>query len=126
MHPLLPRPRWLRCGMRLGVLLVILVGTLLSSLGGLHSHGLKTLDVIQHAEATEGDSHGHSHEEADLALFDGRSHTHLGADHSHDKAHALPLMPAVAPVMKPPGKPLVLAWMDRLAIHRLDRPPKTA
>ncbi|MBN9369451.1 hypothetical protein [Hydrogenophaga sp.] len=121
------RPRWLSRGMRLGVLLVILLGTLLSALGNLQSHGIQTLGVFQHAEsAALDDSHGHSHEDESLALFDGLSHTHLGADHSHDKAHALPVMPDVIPAMEALRKPAMLAWMDRLTSRRLERPPKAA
>lgn len=113
--------------MRLGVLLVILLGTLLSSLGTLQSHGLQTLDMLQHVESVASDdSHGHSHEDESLALFDGLPHTHLGADHSHDKAHALPVMPAVVPAMAELRKPAQLAWVDRLTSHRLERPPKAA
>jgi hypothetical protein len=126
--PTLPsRPRWLSRGMRLGVLLVILVGTLLSSLGNMQSHGMQTLDVLQHVEsAALDDSHGHSHEDESLVVFDGVSHTHLGADHSHDKAHALPAMPDVMPAMETLRKPTMLAWMDRMTSHRLERPPKAA
>jgi hypothetical protein len=54
------------------------------------------------------------------------SHTHLGADHSHDKAHALPAMPDVMPAMETLRKPTMLAWMDRMTSHRLERPPKAA
>lgn len=113
--------------MRLGVLLVIFMGTLLSSLGNLHSHGFQTLDAIQHAEAAAlDDAHGHTHEDESLTYVDGVSHSHLGADHSHDKAHALPVEPDVVLAMKPLRKARMLSWMDRLASRRLERPPKAA
>ncbi len=112
--------------MRLCVLLVILVGTLLSSLGALHAHALAPLDAVQHAQAEHGDAPGHSHEDESSAAYEGPSHTHLGADHSHDKAHCLPVMPRLCLNSVTPWKPRPLCWRDRLMSHRLERPPKAA
>jgi hypothetical protein len=125
-HAHAPRPRWLGRGVRAWVLLVILVGTLLSSLGVLQTHALATLDALQHAQAVHDDTHGHSHDDDAPALYEAGSHTHLGSDHSHDKAHALPAMPEMGVAAAPPWKPRSHAWIDRLMTHRLERPPRTA
>jgi len=120
------RPRWLSRGVRMGVLLVILVGTLLSSLGALRTHALAMLDAVQHTQAAHDGTHGHSHDDEPLAAYEGASHTHLGSDHSHDKAHDLPAMRVVAVPTIPAWKPRSHNWIDRLVTHRLERPPKTA
>ena len=125
-HPDAPRPPWLGRSMRACVLLIILFGTLLSSLGVLQTHALAPLDAIQIAQAEQDDSHGHPHEGDPLAAYEGASHTHLGSDHSHDKAHALPAMSGLGMSAAPPWRPRTRAWIDRLMTHRLDRPPKTA
>lgn len=124
---LAPRPRWPSRGLRLCVLFVILAGTLMSSLGALHAHALAPLDAVTlHDPAPDDDAHGHSHDDEPLATGEGAPHTHLGADHSHDKAHALPTMPALGMAAAPPWKARSLARIDRLMPHRLERPPKTA
>lgn len=131
--PLAPirRRHWLGRGLRLGVVLVVLLGTLLSSLGGLHSHGLKTLAAFGQAGGDHGDGHAHTHESDthdvdSLVALEGGQHGHLGSDHSHDKAHALPAMPTFAPSPAPGWLPRAPAWAQRLAIRRLERPPKAA
>lgn len=112
--------------MRLCVLLVILFGTLLSSLGALHAHALVPLDAVQHAQGKYGDAPGHSHQNASPISYESPSHTHLGADHSHDKAHCLPVMPRLGLNSVTPRRPQLLSWRDRLMSHRLERPPKAA
>lgn len=112
--------------MRIYVLVSILIGNLLSSVGALDTHALATLDAVQHALLKHDDAHGHSHGDDLLALYEGTSHSHLGADHSHDKAHALPTMLVAAVAAVPYWKPRSAIWTERLTAHRLERPPKAA
>ncbi len=128
------RPKWLGRSMRAWVLLVILFGSLLSSLGAVRSHALAALETARHTQvahdaaypSAHDDAHGHTHEGDALAAHEGGLHTHLGSDHSHDKAHALPAMQSVPVSTAPLWKPRSHAWIDRLLTQRLDRPPKTA
>jgi hypothetical protein len=120
------RPRWLSRGLRLGVLIAVLLGTLLSTMGALQAHALAPLEALQQVQGEHGDAHGHAHVDDHRAIAaEGGLHTHLGSDHSHDKAHALPVMPSLGPLAAPLGKPTVLAWADRLMVHRLERPPRS-
>lgn len=124
-HAAFSHPGWVSRGVRAWVLLVILVGTLLSSVGSLHSHSLAALKAVQHAE-TVHDDHGHSHDDDVLERYSGPLHSHLGADHSHDKAHALPVVPGISASEPPFWGATSLDWLDRLIAHRLERPPKAA
>ncbi|MCU0955741.1 MAG: hypothetical protein MUF55_00035 [Hydrogenophaga sp.] len=124
-------------GVRWLVLLVILFGTLVSSVGGMNSHGIAAIASAAHAAAPgersghdleHGHSHGHSHEDEDLA-WDTTSagltadHPHHGADHSHDKAHAVPGAWASAAVPLPGWRWHVLSWPETMQPYRLERPP---
>lgn len=119
-------PGWVRKGVRAWVLLVILVGTLMSSVGSLHSHSLAALKAVQHEETVHDDSHGHSHDDDVLERYSGPLHSHLGSDHSHDKAHALPDIPSFSASAPPFWGAASPEWLDRLVAHRLERPPKAA
>jgi ABC-type Zn2+ transport system substrate-binding protein/surface adhesin len=115
---------------RVWMLMAMLVGTLISSLGALNTHALAVLDAVEATDMARDDDHehdhGHSHDDGWLANVDGATHTHLGADHSHDKAHALPGLPRLAGSDTPGWARHPVAWSDRLLVHRLERPPKPA
>lgn len=108
---------------RVWVMVVLLLGMLVSSLGHASSHGIAAVVAAQHG----GDAaHVHSYDDAPDAHSPageaGHPH-HNSADHSHDKAHALPFMPGihlpVVPVWRPLAHPLDAGWLG----FRLDRPP---
>jgi len=122
------RPAGAALGVRWLVLVVILFGTILSSMGGTRSHGLAALAVVSHAADSSNEPHGHSHEEhgVELATLDssaGADHPHHEADHSHDKAHA----PSVAWRSAVPPSPgwwrLARPWIEMVEASRLERPP---
>lgn len=107
--------RWL-------VLMVLVWGTLMSSVGLTTSHGLANLAAADHALAAD-DTHAH---DVDVQLADpAGGHTHHGADHSHDKAHALPAQLAVSAVDSPRRIAIARPWLPGLAASRLDRPPRS-
>lgn len=117
------RPWWVT-GLRVWVLAVLMLGMLVSSLGQVSSHGIAAVAAAQH----DGEvGHGHSHEEdvssAQPAGSDVVHVHHNSADHSHDKAHALPtrltLAQTAAPVWWALAHPLAPGRM----VFRLDRPP---
>lgn len=102
------RQSWLGRGLRVWVVLLLLAGSLLSALGHLNSHGLAAMAVAQH---------GHAHDDGDGAAagLDATQAQHNNADHSHEKAHALPgrwavPMPAGA-VRRPLAHPLGPDWI---------------
>ena len=109
--------RWL-------VFVVLIWGTLVSSVGLTTSHGLADLAVADHGVASD-DAHGHAHDE-DVPVADpAGGHPHHAADHSHDKAHALPEQLAVAPAASPERIAVAQAWVPGLEAGRLDRPPRS-
>lgn len=108
--------RWL-------VLVALIWGTLVSSVGLATSHGLAGLAVAEHSVASD-DAHGHAHDE-DVPIADpAGGHPHHAADHSHDKAHAVPEQLAVAPAASTERIAVVQAWVPGLDADRLDRPPR--
>ena len=113
--------------MRWLVLLVIMVGTITSSIGGMSSHGLADLSTALHA--TPGEPHGHPHEDqgGELVMVDQTAaadhHHHHGADHSHDKAHALPMAWNSATPQLPGWFGWVRQWTEMVQTYRLERPP---
>ena len=123
------RPDGAALSMRWLVLVVILCGTILSSMGGTSSHGLAVIAVALHtAPSSLDESHGHAHEDqgGDLVIVDksaSADHPHHEMDHSHDKAHA----PSVAwrsAVPQPPGWwRLARPWIEMVEASRLERPP---
>jgi hypothetical protein len=122
------RPAGAALGVRWLVLVVILFGTILSSMGGTRSHGLAALAVTSHTADSSNEPHGHAHEEhgVELAMLDssaGADHPHHEADHSHDKAHVLSVAWRSA-VPQPPGwQGLVRPWIEMVEASRLERPP---
>lgn len=124
------RPNRAALGMRWLVLVVIMFGTVISSIGGTSSHGLAAFATALHVTPFSSDeSHEHAHEDQDEGIGSvtqsaGVDHPHHhGADHSHDKAHALPVVwGSVAPQV-PGWVGLVRPWIEMVQASRLERPP---
>ena len=114
------------------VLVVILFGTIISSIGGTSSHGLAAFQAALHITPTSLDTsdepvHEHAQEDEGIGWVTqgaGADHPHHhGADHSHDKAHALPVAwRSVAPQL-PGWFGLVRPWIEMVQASRLERPP---
>jgi hypothetical protein len=119
----LHRPQRKTC-LRWLVLLVLIWGTLASSMGLTTSHGLADLAPAAHG-ATSSNSHGHSHDEDVQVVEPAGGHPHHAADHSHDKAHALPEQLTVAPAPSLERIAAAQPWVPGLEAGRLDRPPKS-
>ncbi len=124
-------------GVRWLVLVVIMFGTIISSVGGMHSHGRAAITAVFHAAPTSPDTshelvqehareHAHDNEDSGLAMVNPGSaadHPPHGADHSHDKAHALPSALRSAPPQLPGWAGLVQPWILMVQASRLERPP---
>ena len=129
------RPTRPALGMRWLVLVVIMFGTNISSVGGTNSHGLAAIATALHATAfSTHESHEHALEHAheDEAEEEGigwvtqsaaADHPHHGADHSHDKAHALPAAWNPAAPQLPGLFGLVRPWVEMVQASSLVRPP---
>jgi hypothetical protein len=116
--------------MRWLALVVIMFGTIISSIGGMNSHGLAAIAAAHHAAPSAADeTHGHVHKDdrgADVAMLEpsaGADHPHHGADHSHDKAHALPVAWSTAAPQLPDWRVRVRPWIEMIQASRLERPP---
>jgi hypothetical protein len=116
-------------GMRWLVLVVILFGTILSSIGGTSSHGLAAISVALHAAPSSPDEpHGHAHEDqgAEFVMLDqglSADHPHHEMDHSHDKAHALSVAWRTAAPQPSSWLLSVRPWIEMVEASRLERPP---
>jgi hypothetical protein len=114
--------------LRVWVLLTLLVGALGSSIGAMNSHAFAVLDAVRSVDTSHGadqpHAHDHSHDDLWLADIEGAAHSHLGADHSHDKAHALPILIKLANAAPSGWARRTIAWCERWPVHRLERPPK--
>lgn len=114
--------RWL-------VMVVILFGTIISSVGGTNSHGLASIaPALQVARLSSDESHGHQHvnsggESTMVSQSADTDHPHHGADHSHDKAHALPVAWSSAAPQLPRWRGLIRPWIEMVQASRLERPP---
>ena len=123
------RPTGAVLGVRWLVLVVILFGTILSSIGGTTSHGLAAISVALHAAPSSPDeSHGHAHDDqgGELATVDKNAsadHPHHEMDHSHDKAHALSVAWRTATPQPPSWRLSVRPWIEMVEASRLERPP---
>jgi hypothetical protein len=126
------RPHRAAQGMGWLVLVVILIGTILSSIGGTSSHGLAAFQAALHvtpASLNTSDEHVHEHAHEDEGIgwetqSAGVDHPHHhGADHSHDKAHALPVAWHSAAPLLPAWFGLVRPWIEMIQAFRLERPP---
>lgn len=116
-------------GMRWLVLIVIVVGTIISSIGLTSSHGLAAISAGHTSTALAADvPHGHSHgdqgdEVAEVEDLLGGDHAHHAVDHSHDKAHALPAGWHAASTQAPAWCRQVRPWVEMVQASRLERPP---
>jgi len=125
------RPNGAAPGVRWLVLLVILFGTILSSVGGTNSHGLAALATALHVAPFSTDDlhehvHEHAHEDESIGSANqsaGADHPHHGADHSHDKAHVLPALWSSAAPLLAGWFGLVRPWIEMVQASRLERPP---
>lgn len=128
------RPSGRTLGVRWLVLLVILFGTVFSSIGSISSHGLAAMAAAMHDTPGSSDvssDHGHVHDDEtggdggwhEASLGTVVEHAHHGADHSHDKAHALPTAWRSAAAQLPVWLGHVLPWTEMVRADRLERPP---
>lgn len=122
------RPDRAALGVRWLVLLVILLGTVISSVGGMYSHGIAAIAAVSHTSPASSDTeHDHAHEDGDGAFVwchdASADHPHHGADHSHDKAHALPITWDVAAPQLPVWTGHARLWIEMVEPSRLERPP---
>ena len=126
-------PTGLALGVQWLMLIVVMCGMLISTMGDTSSHGLAaisahampTAEVLHHPD----NSHHPVHEDqgGTLALVDNSSvadHPHHETDHSHDKAHALSgAWNSAAPQPSSWTAPL-RPWIEMVQASRLERPPK--
>jgi len=121
------------------VVVVILFVTIISSIGRTSSHGFAAFPAALHVTATSLDTfqehvhehvHEHAHEDGGIrgvTQSAGADHPHHpyhhGADHSHDKAHALPVAWSSAAPQLPGWFGHVRLWIEMLRASRLERPP---
>ena len=112
------------------VLVVLLLGTNISVIAGTYSHGLAAIGATLHSAPSLTDPlHGHGHEDhgGESALTSQTEgiadHSHHGADHAHDTAHALPGVWTLALHQLSLWELLVRPWIETARAFRLERPP---
>ncbi len=109
------------------ILLGMLFGAMVSSMGGVTSHGLAEFAATQHnVDDISLDVHGHTHDEdgAKPAFSDaGADHPHHSADHTHDKSHVPSSAMTVAISMAPSRPVTARQWVELVEAFRLERPP---
>jgi hypothetical protein len=131
MHPRNPFPVQRHSRFTLGVcaliLLGMLVGAFISSMGGVMSHGLAEFAAGQHKiEGISVDANGHSHDDdgAKPAFSDaGADQPHHSADHTHDKSHVPSSAMTVAISIADSRPTTARQWVERVEAFRLERPP---
>ncbi|MDP1945305.1 hypothetical protein [Rhodoferax sp.] len=109
------------------ILLGMLVGAFISSMGGVMSHGLAEFAAGQHnVDGNSVNAHGHSHDDDDAkpSFSDaGADHAHHGADHSHDKSH-VPFSAMTIAISMAASRPVTARqWVELVEAFRLERPP---
>lgn len=134
-RPMTQHPSYALCpdgsalGMRWLVMVVILFGTIISAVGGTNSHGLASMaTALQVTRLSSDESHEHLHVNSggESAMVSQSAETdlpHHGADHSHDKAHALPVAWSSAAPQLPGWRGLIRPWIEMVQASRLERPP---
>ncbi len=115
------------------LLWVILFGTVVSSVGSMYSHGIAAIAAVSHVSAASSDTeHGHAHshgredgdgERVEVSHGASTDHSHHGADHSHDKVHALPITWSVAAPQLPVWIGQAMLRIEMVGASRLERPP---
>lgn len=114
------RPSGLARGLQWLVLLALVLGTVLTAMGNVKSHGLAELAAVhEDAHSHEDDAHDHHPSGINTAA----DHAHHGADHSHDKAHALPHAWACMAAQPPDWVNAPRLWVELVEAFRLERPP---
>lgn len=105
------------------MLMALIVGTVLAAMGNFKSHGLAAIHASQHvAPCCQEEPPGHAHH--DDGGHGTTEHAHHGADHSHDKAHALPRAWGSAAALPPSWLAQAPPWLERVEASRLERPPR--
>lgn len=126
------RPNWAALSVRWMVLVVVMLGTIISSIGGTSSHGLAAFATTFHSSSAPSDTsyerfHEHAHADVGVELVDQNAGAdyphHHGSDHSHDKAHALPVAWHSGAPQLPDRFGLVWPWIEMVQASRLERPP---
>ena len=117
------------------VMVVVLFATIISSIGRASSHGFAAFPAALHVTAKFLDTfqkhvHEQAHEQAredggigGVTQSAGSNDHHHGADHSHDKAHALPVAWSSAAPQLPGWFGHVRPWIEMVHASRLERPP---
>lgn len=108
------------------MIVALLVGAWLSSVGGTVSHGLAALSANGHGhvhDIAEGDVSGGQAGAPALQGHQGHHGHEHSPDHSHDKAHRLPAAPSVQAVRPMAWGVMADARRGCMAPARLDRPP---
>ncbi|MHB8948466.1 MAG: hypothetical protein ACYC4S_05320 [Rhodoferax sp.] len=109
------------------ILLGMLFGAIVSSMGGVTSHGLAAFAANQHnVDDIVVDAHGHTHDEDDTKpVFPdaGAAHAHHSADHTHDKSHVPSSAMTVAISMASAWPATARQWVELVEAFRLERPP---
>lgn len=115
---------WLVTDARIWLLVVVLAGMLVSSIGFVNSHGLAPLAAAQHGDET-AQGHGHPHhEESDATVAEtSLSHTHHSTDHSHDNAQVPPVALRMVAPSPPDWRKFTPARLKGSVAYRLERPP---
>lgn len=129
---ILPRSHSLHTnGVALGVhwlvLLVFVFGTIITSIGGMSSHGLTAFTTALHITPFSADeSHEHVHGDEDIgggSQVADADHPHHGADHSHDNVHAVPAAWRSSAPQLAGWSGRVPPWIEMIQASRLERPP---
>ena len=111
------------------VLIVITLGTIVSSIGLTSSHGLAVVEATHKTVVFLSDI-AHGHELGDQGIessvadeISSDEHPHHAMDHSHDTAHHVPLAWGAILQQIPSWEVAVRPWIDMGQAYRLDRPP---
>ncbi len=126
-------PTRFELSMRWLVLIVIMFGTFISSMGDTRSHGLAA--IASHAvfalqephSSDQQQQHLHEDQGGGLAMVEvspSADHPHHETDHSHDKVHAPAAAWNSAAAQPSSWTAPVRPWIEMVQATRLERPPK--
>jgi hypothetical protein len=123
------QPTLATLGIQWLVLVVIMFGMIVSSIGMTSSHGVAVI-AASHESMRPSAENAHGREHADegieFKMADESSaggHPHHSMDHSHDTAHHLPLVWGAMSSQLPRWEVVVRLWIELGQAYRLDRPP---